>query len=154
MKNILFILLLIFIPITISQAQNTDRNFGIGVIIGEPTGISLAHWTSNSSSFSAGAAWSLNNNSRAESIQIHLDYLLHNFDIVSVNHGSIPLYIGLGVRMRFGENEKTGIRVPLGAAYHFENDPLEIFLEFVPIVDLNPDTGVSGNSGIGLRYYF
>lgn len=154
MKNLLFLLLLLIIPITAAQAQSTDRNFGAGVIIGEPTGLSLGYWTSNNRSFSAAAAWSFRNNQGGESIQVQLDYLFHNFDIVSVNQGSLPLYIGFGGRMRFGDNEKVGIRVPLGAAYHFQDHALEIFLEIVPTFDLVPNTGVSGNSGLGIRYYF
>ncbi|MEX0719555.1 MAG: DUF3996 domain-containing protein [Balneolaceae bacterium] len=155
MKNLLLLILLVIIPITFAQAQNTDKNFGLGVIIGEPTGLSLAYWTSNSRSFSAGAAWSLHDNSRGnESVQVHVDYLFHNFNIVSVERGSMPLYIGFGARLRLGDNEKAGIRIPLGAAYHFQNDPFEIFLEFVPIFDLTPSTGISGNSGLGIRYYF
>lgn len=154
MKNLLLLLLLILIPITMSQAQSSDRNFGAGVIIGEPTGLSLAYWTSGNRSFAAGTAWSFNNKHGSESIQIHLDYLFHNFDIVNVSSGSLPLYIGFGARIRFGHNDKAGIRIPFGAAYHFENHPVEIFLEIVPIIDLIPNSGVSGNSGLGFRYYF
>lgn len=146
--------MLIITPLTIAQAQNTDRDFGAGLIIGEPTGLSLAYWPSNTQAFAAGLAWSLKNNRDRESIQLHLDYLFHHFDIVSVNRGSLPLYFGIGARFRFGNNERAGVRIPLGAAYHFENDPIEIFLEFVPIIDLSPNTGVSGNSGLGFRYYF
>lgn len=154
MKNLLFLILLVIFSAAVSQAQNVDRKFGAGLVIGEPTGLSFAYWTSDIRSFSAGAAWSVRGNRGNESFQIHVDYLFHHFDIVNVNRGSMPLYIGVGGRLRFGDNEKAGIRIPLGAAYHFQNDPLEIFLEFVPIVDLVPDTGISGNSGLGFRYYF
>lgn len=154
MKNFLFLILLVIIPVAVSQAQNADRNFGAGVVIGEPTGISFAYWTSDIRSFSAGVAWSVHDNRGNESLQIHVDYLFHHFDIVDVNRGSMPLYIGVGGRLRFGDNENAGIRIPLGAAYHFQNNPLEIFLEFVPVIDLVPGTGISGNSGLGFRYYF
>lgn len=154
MKNFLFLVLLVIIPVAVSQAQNADRNFGAGVVIGEPTGLSFAYWTSDIRSFSAGAAWSVRDDRRNESLQIHVDYLFHHFDVVNINRGSMPLYIGLGGVLRFGDNENAGIRIPFGAAYHFQNDPLEIFLEFAPVIDLVPDTGISGNSGLGFRYYF
>lgn len=151
MKKNLYTLLFIMLISLTANAQSTDNNIGLGVIIGEPTGISLAYWTSDSRSFSAGAAWSFGDKGN---MHFHLDYLFHHFDIISINRGSLPLYFGLGGRLRIGDNEKVGVRLPLGAAYHFDNHPIEIFLEIVPIMDLIGDRGFSGNSGLGIRYYF
>lgn len=145
----LFILLLLSAPL--SQAQNLDRNFGIGAILGEPTGVSIGYWTSNDRSFSGAAAWSFGGE---ESMHLHLDYLFHNFGIINVNSGSMPLYFGLGGKVKLQDDANVGLRIPLGVAYHFENEPVELFLEIVPILDLVPDTDFEGNSGIGIRYYF
>ncbi len=151
MKKLFLLIILTFTLASATVAQNTDRNRGLGAILGDPTGISAAYWTSGSNSFSAGAAWHFVNN---PSLHIHIDYLFYRFDIIEVNKGSLPLYFGLGGRVRFDNEDKFGVRFPLGVAYHFANDPLEIFLEVVPVLDLVPGTGISGNSGIGIRYYF
>ena len=153
MKSLRILLLLFILTITAvaSQAQNLQQNKGIGVILGEPTGISLGYWVSEARSFAAGTAWSFEGN---ENLHIHLDYLFHQFPIVDVERGSLPLYFGLGGRLRFGDNETLGVRFPLGAAYHLEDHPIEFFLEVVPILGLVPDTRFTGNSGLGMRFYF
>ncbi|MDG5766689.1 hypothetical protein QA596_04355 [Balneolales bacterium ANBcel1] len=151
MKQILFVVVLALATAGISSAQQTDRNFGLGVIVGEPTGISVGYWTADSRSFSGGAAWSFDGSA---SMHLHLDYLIHRFDIISVNRGAMPLYFGLGGRLRFGDDDHFGVRIPLGVAYHLENAPFEFFLEIVPVMDLVPSTDLSGNSGLGVRVYF
>ncbi len=151
MKKILLLLIItVFIAVS-ANAQGTQGSKGLGAIIGDPTGVSAALWTSSSNAFSAGAAWYLVDDS---SLHLHVDYLFYRFDILDVTKGDLPVYFGLGGRVRFDNEDKFGVRFPLGIAYHFENDPLELFLEIVPVLDLIPGTGITGNSGIGIRYYF
>lgn len=128
-------------------------NFGLGVILGEPTGISGKLWISGKSAVDGAAAWSLGNN---EALHLHADYLLHNFTLIEVDKGRLPFYYGIGGRIRFADNgdDYIGVRVPLGLAYLFEGAPLDIFLEVVPILDLAPDTDFDLNAAIGIRYFF
>ena len=49
--------LLILLFILTSRAFSQSSGFGIGVIIGEPTGISLKHWMSQTTALDAGVAW-------------------------------------------------------------------------------------------------
>jgi hypothetical protein len=55
--------------------------FGIGVILGEPTGLSAKYWISPYCAIDGALAWSLDKKSR---VQIHSDYLWHNYRIISV----------------------------------------------------------------------
>lgn len=151
MKKTITLLAVIFLPALLAEAQNTERNKGLGAMLGDPTGVSLSYWTSNSNAFSAGAAWHFVNN---PSMHLHVDYLFYRFDIIQPNQGALPLYFGVGGRIRFDNEDTFGVRFPLGIAYHFQNDPLELFLEIVPVLDLVPGTGVNGNSSIGIQYYF
>lgn len=151
MKKIFGLLILTFFFAVSAEAQGTQRNKGLGAIIGDPTGVSASLWTSSSNAFSAGAAWHFVGDS---SLHLHVDYLFYRFDIIDVTKGDLPLYFGVGGRVRFDNEDKFGVRFPLGIAYHFENDPLELFLEIAPVLDLVPGTGLTGNSGIGIRYYF
>jgi len=137
-----------------AHAQDRDGgNFGIGVILGEPTGITPKVWVSNSTAFAAGVAWSFSGNN---TMHMHLDYQLHNFQVIQVEQGSMSLYYGLGGRMLFRENrdDKVGLRLPLGINYLFSGAPVEAFLEVAPVLDLAPSTDFSANGGIGIRYYF
>ena len=132
-----------------AKAQNSG--LGLGVLIGEPTGISAKLWLKGPSAVDAAAAWSTRGDN---SLHLHVDYLHHFFGLFPVPQGKLPLYVGGGGRVRFADNSKFGVRVPVGLAYLFPTIPVDIFLEIAPIVDLAPDTGFDINGGIGARYYF
>ncbi|MDI6400471.1 hypothetical protein QLX67_00555 [Balneolaceae bacterium ANBcel3] len=145
-----FLFLFIFTLGTV-ESYASDQNKGVGVLIGDPTGISFALRTQTDRAFAGGLAWSFRGHS---TMHFHLDYLFYHHGIIPVEKGSLPLYYGLGGRLRFGDTDKLGIRIPLGIAYQFENDPIELFFEIVPILELVPGTALSGNAAIGIRYYF
>ncbi|MBO6522618.1 MAG: hypothetical protein JJ971_02225 [Balneolaceae bacterium] len=155
-KTLLYTTVLAFFAITLSintQAQTkADRGqSALGIMIGDPTGVSFKHWTSSNTAFDAGAAWSLENN---DAISLHGDYLWHSY--FDVDKGNFAFYYGIGARALFIENadSRIGARVPLGFNYLFEDAPLDLFVEIAPIVDLVPDTDLNGDGAIGLRYYF
>ena len=147
------VILLAFSPVLTSEAgaQPHDRTTGIGVVIGEPSGLTAKLWLTQRDAVSGGAAWSFRGNT---TVHLHADYIRHNFEAIHVNRGSMAFYYGVGGRLLLGNDDRIGVRIPLGLSYFFENDPLEIFLEVAPILDLAPATEFTGNSGLGLRYYF
>ncbi|MFW6347499.1 MAG: hypothetical protein ACOC2C_02665 [Cyclonatronaceae bacterium] len=149
----LFLAGLLFSTAEQTQAQRADGNFGLGVIAGEPTGLSAKLWTGNQNAFAAGVAWSFSGDSQ---LHLHTDYLFHNFNLIRVEQGSMALHYGVGGRLQLQEDDdsKLGVRFPVGLSYFLANNPLEIFVEVVPVLDLTPDTEFSGNGGLGVRYYF
>ncbi len=142
-----------FIPVQTAEAQRNSGDFGIGIILGEPTGITPKLWTGANSAIAGAVSWSF---SKDASIHLHADYQIHNFSLINVEQGSMSFYYGIGGRLlaRDNRDSKLGARFPLGLNYLFANDPLEIFMEIVPILDLAPDTTFTGNGGLGIRYYF
>jgi hypothetical protein len=68
--------------------------------------------------------------------------------------GRLPLYFGIGARLKLGDPTRFGVRIPVGVSYIFEEASLDIFFELVPIFDLAPDTDFKVGWGIGIRYYF
>jgi hypothetical protein len=148
-KFVLIVPVLLFVLCGSSLAQ--DRGFGLGVILGEPTGINFKAWTGYKTAFVGAAAWSFG---RQDSLHVHLDYAVHNFRLLELKNGHLPVYYGIGARIKTGNEVRFGVRVPLGINYMFENAPLDIFLEFAPIFDLTPKTDLFFNGGIGIRYYF
>ena len=128
-------------------------NFGIGVIFGEPTGLTAKMWTTENTGFDLGVAWSWSGNGH---FHIYGDYLFHNFSLFDVSKGTLPVYIGLGARMLFREDkdDKIGIRFPIGIEYYFDEWPVAVFGEVVPILDLAPSTTGDVSGGIGVRFYF
>ncbi|MFQ5608329.1 MAG: hypothetical protein ACE5GA_10310 [Candidatus Zixiibacteriota bacterium] len=83
-----------------------------------------------------------------------MDYLVHDFKSLSVKRGSLPLYYGIGGRIRFENDTRIGVRAPVGVAYLFANSPLDLFAEIAPVLDLAPSTVIKFNAAIGIRYFF
>jgi len=140
----------------LSANAYAKRDFGVGVIVGEPTGLSLKYWLDEDRAIDGAAAWSF---SGGDSFQLHADYLFHRFDILNPGEltGKTGLYYGLGARVKDKDKHDDtlfGIRIPLGITYLFADSPFDLFAEIVPIVDLAPDVDVRINAAIGFRFYF
>jgi hypothetical protein len=130
---------------------DSKHNFGLGIILGEPTGLSAKGWISQTVAIDGGAAWSFTSGSY---LQVHGDLLLHNFHLFEVDTGKMSFFYGVGGRIRFDTDTTVSLRVPVGITYEFEKTPIELFLEVAPMLNLTPATEVDVAGGIGFRYYF
>lgn len=129
------------------QAQ--DSGLGIGVMLGEPTGLSAKIWTTRQMALDAGLAWSFSGNGY---LRIHSDLLWHR-EVFEVDAGRLPVYYGIGAKLLLASDLGFGIRVPVGIAYYFDEVPVDIFLELVPGLDLIPGTALDLDLAIGARYF-
>ncbi len=139
---------------TVVQAQaggNNGGNLGLGVMLGEPTGISLKSWNNSRSAFDLGVAWSFAGSD--DDIYLHADYLLHSW-IDDVDQGDLAFYYGIGGRMIFSDDPTAGVRIPFGLNYVIQDAPVDVFVEVVPVLNLTPNTDFDGNGALGIRYYF
>lgn len=128
-----------------------DKGFGLGIILGEPTGLSLKNWVGSKTALDFAVAWSFVN---SDSLHLHADYLIHNFGLFKVKKGTLILYYGIGGRVKTEKKSRVGVRIPIGINYILEKAPLDIFLELAPLFDLIPNTDFGITGGIGIRYYF
>ncbi|WP_246043178.1 hypothetical protein [Fodinibius saliphilus] len=136
---------------TISNAQDANKDLGVGFIIGEPTGLSLKSWTGGGNAIDAGLAWSFG---RYDAINIHADYLWHNYETFNkVDSGSLPLYYGIGGRLVLGDSSFIGARLPIGLNYLLEDSPVGFFFEVAPIINIAPATSFDVDGGLGVRFY-
>lgn len=135
----------------VGPAAGQGTGFGAGVIVGEPTGISLKNWLGRTTAFDIGVAWSFSNE---DAVHIHADYLVHKFGVFKVEKGEMPLYFGIGGRIKFEDDVKVGVRIPIGTDYFFVEAPIDLFFEVVPLLELAPDTDLDVNAGLGIRYFF
>ena len=87
---------------------------------------------------------------------IWADYLRHYRSLITVDKGELPFYLGIGGRLKLQESneDKFGIRFPVGLAYEFATVPVDVFLEVVPIWDVALSYDFDLEGGIGLRFYF
>ncbi len=137
-----------FTAVDHSQAQNRPGNTELGIILGEPTGISFKSWQSGTSAFDLAVAWSFGRNG---AIYLHGNYLKHHAQ--SVNRGSLYLYYGLGARTILQDDPRFGARIPLGLQYIIPNSRLTFFFEVSPVLDLVPATKFGVGGGVGIRYF-
>jgi hypothetical protein len=150
MRRITLILLLFCLLPPFTASAETEA-FGIGVLLGEPTGLSAKVRLGETSAIDAAAAWSFLDEG---SFYFHADYLFHFTDVFSVDPGELPLYVGAGGKIALREDPFLGVRIPVGIAYEFETVPLDVFFEVAPGVGLIPETSADFGGGIGIRYYF
>lgn len=142
-----------------AQPDMGRRGFGLGIILGEPTGISVKKWIDKDSAIDGAAAWAF---SGSGSFQVHADYLQHVYNLIDTSaiDGRLPFYYGLGGRVKFHDEHdgmrKTwvGLRIPLGLTYLPDHQPFDVFFELVPVLDLSPSTDFSLTAAIGGRFYF
>jgi hypothetical protein len=152
-----FGIVVLLVGLTTGVAEAQSRGFGLGLIIGEPTGVSAKLWQSRTTALDFAAAWSFTDEA---AFHLHADYLFHNFKLIHVDRGQLPVYYGIGLRVKLSDEEKhddtsLGLRIPVGLDYLFAaGTPLDVFIEVVPILDLVPNTDVTLNASLGLRYWF
>lgn len=132
-------------------AEPAGEGFGIGVIVGEPTGISFKNWLTAATAVDGGAAWSFEGK---DAFHLHADYLFHNDKLAKVDQGKMLFYYGIGGRLKLQDDSRLGVRIPFGVAYLLESAPFDFFLEIVPIMDLIPETELEFNGGFGVRIFF
>jgi hypothetical protein len=150
-RNILFTLVLGLMMIITKPVTAQDHGFGMGLILGEPTGLSAKLWTSGDNAFDFAAAWSFKGDGN---LLLQADYVWHFFNLMPVPSGKLPLYIGIGGRVVLADDPSFGVRIPIGIDYMFADAPIDVFLELVPILDLSPETDFGVGGGLGIRYWF
>lgn len=151
------VLLIFFGFQTWAQAQ---EKFGIGIVLGDPSGIT-AKMHLNRGYLDGVFAYS---SGPAKTYYLSSCYLLEKPKINSVDGHALDLYYGIGVRIyeadydrdRFSRDRRTyiGPKIPLGILTKFKDPSVEVYGEIAFIMDLVPSTGGDIDAGIGARYWF
>ena len=152
-NHILAVCFLTLVSFGNAAAGSNSSGFGLGIMLGEPSGLSGKLWSGEKTAFDFGLAWSTSKNT---GVAVHADYIWHNVDMINVDKGALPFYYGIGVRYRSRDDndDNIGVRIPLGLDYLFAQSAFDVFFEIVPILDLAPDTDFEINVAIGGRYFF
>jgi hypothetical protein len=144
-----------------AAGASSRAGFGLGVILGEPTGASMKLFFDEHSALQIHAAWDFTD----AGIAVIVDYLYH-FDPIALESAvlALPLYIGGGLkfvqrpsttrRVTDGSKFQFGLRLPIGIACAFKKFPLELFLEVAPGLRLISATDFDIDGGVGVRWYF
>ena len=130
-------------------AQNAG-DLGAGIALGSQTGPTAKYWLKGNQAIDAGLGF--NNN-----LTLYGDYLWHSWRVFpQPAEGKIPAYLGVGAQLGGSSrhDNNAGIRGVAGVAYWLPRNPLEIFLEIVPVIHFSDNGGTDIDANIGLRYYF
>ena len=139
--------------------QNTyaqNKKFGLGVIVGEPTGISAKYWTSRQNAFDFGLGWSIGGDRISDyDGNYNGNTRVHFFDAFKTSE-TLPLYYGIGWRFNTGAgyDNSFAVRGVIGISWFPNDTPLDVFAEFVPSLELFESTGFGIDAGAGVRFYF
>lgn len=155
-------LLAAMFPVLVTTTAYARNDLGVGIIVGEPTGVSVKKWVDSRHAVDAAVAWSFSDN---ESFQFQADYLIHNYDLFRQPgvRGQLPFYFGIGGRFKLrnsdgggrnNDHDLAGIRIPFGVSYLFPHAPFDVFGEVVPILDVAPGTHFTIDAAVGARFYF
>jgi hypothetical protein len=142
----------------------TGGDFGIGISLFGPTGITVKKYTTGENAWDAALGWDIDDH-----LYVHSDYLWHKKNAFQEKTAAMHVHYGIGGRFilidRDDNNDKKGnddddedaiigVRVPLGLDFTFANFPIEFFAELALTLDIVPDTDADLGIAIGGRYFF
>ncbi|MFP4370371.1 MAG: hypothetical protein ACLFR2_12400 [Candidatus Kapaibacterium sp.] len=162
MKKYLVVALLMILSAP-AYANVDGKDFGFGIVLGDPTGITLKHWLNNENAmnFTVGSSY-------YGSLRLGVDYLWH---FNAFNTDLFNLHAGIGGVLGIGDNDNwftsrerskwntfdddfgLGARATFGGNFVPRRVPLEIFLELGVIVGVVPGFGTGAEGAVGIRFY-
>ena len=101
---------------------------GAGVILGQPTGLTLESRLSRSSSVDLAVGLNTFHRHHDDNGYAHLEYIVRFLSLSHSRRVSIPLYLGIGAFVSEHGDLHAGARVPLGLSFEFRA-PIQFFLE-------------------------
>ncbi len=152
---------------TKARRFEANKGFGLGLMLGAPSGLSGKYYYAADKAFDFGLG-AIGYYRGRDGLHIHFDHLWHPLSFASTPAFELPLYIGVGARLFNFDDDRVedefdgtavGVRVPVGVAFDFNNQPLDIFIEFVPVLDFinyrnDDDVDFDINVAVGIRYFF
>lgn len=164
-------------PTRRASTFTANKTFGLGIMLGAPTGLSGKYFVGRSTAIDFGIGGNGYGYGRGRSgLHLHADYLWHPVVLASPPEFELPLYVGIGGRFfsydwAHGDHYHTGaavgVRAPIGISFDLNRTPLDIFVELALVGDLliDRDDRVDGfdhndgfyfdvNAAVGIRYYF
>ena len=149
MKRVILILCAVFLSI---NAFTQKGDFGMGIILGNPTSVSVKLWTGKVTAIDASLGYRYGS---ANHLYLNTDFLFHLWAIEK-EEGTIKVYLGAGAGLGFVSDLSFSIRAPGGAALFLDNIPLELFAELVPTLQVFGEGNIRlrMEGYLGARWYF
>jgi len=161
-----------------AAAEAPARPFGLGLVVGEPTGLTAKLYLSQPFALQFGAGF-IDHFNGQDGFHLNVDAIWHPAMVARGSTFTMPFYIGVGGRLLdhsydyfvndvhyVDHDTHLGVRMPLGLLVDFSRVPLDLYFEVAFVVDLVYFDESYGpyhdayrdrfdlNGGVGLRYYF
>jgi len=146
-KNIFLCFLIAIVGCTAPVFGQT-KEYGLGLVINEPTGLTGKVWLSRRAALDAAVGWSAK---RGHFLHIHVDYLFYRYSFHSDSRVDFSFYVGAGGKIIFQDNDNAWVRFPLGVDFLAKTCPLNIFFEVIPTSNFSR---LDLLGAIGIRYTF
>ena len=138
-----------------------NKTFGIGLIIGEPIGLTAKYYFNQSTALDF-AFGEYDRFREDDDLGVHMDVLWHPLSLVTADPFVVPLYFGLGLRVVDDDDPgdddlDAAIRAPVGVSLDFNRVPIDVFFELailIEVVNDDNDDEVDLDAALGVRYYF
>ena len=142
------------------SAGRDKGTFGLGLILGEPTGLSAKLYLKDDQAIQGAVGFAF----VGGGLHVHADYVWHPYILQDRELFVLPVYIGPGVRVidyrdgRDGDSLAIGARVVGGILFDFKQIPLDAFVEVAGVLEYEfadgEGLGLALNAGAGARFYF
>ncbi len=141
--------------IATSSVKAQNEGFALGAQLFSPTGITAKATISESAAITGVLGFNFNEFNNNVSLQANL-ILNPKKDTFDIESGLLRPYYGIGVNLIIPEFGDTGIgiRLPLGIEYALQDQPLELYMDMAPTINIEPNSAFFLSSSMGVRYFF
>lgn len=140
-----------FISLSFADDYTITKKFGLGVMLGEPSGISGKYYLNETNAIDFGLGYSIATEGK---LNIHIDYLHHKEGVFNTDQRLI-LHYGFGAKIKtYSGDDAFGVRGVVGITWTQDDLPFDAFIEIAPVFILLPSTELELDASIGARFYF
>jgi hypothetical protein len=164
-KALLVVAVLLLLPAAAHAQGPNGRPFGLGLALGEPTGISGKYWFNEKNAVDMAIGYGYFPH---EGGALFADYLYHIYTIANTSKFDFEFYLGFGGKLGFWHHHVDrpdphddrgfgiGVRIPFGLTMVFDQAPFDIFLELTPsMAFISPEPFYFDfDAALGGRFYF
>jgi hypothetical protein len=147
--------LISFLILSVSVAKAED--FAVGIVLGDPTGLSGKVKMDGAHSVDGALAYSSGKHSGTH---FHADYLWDRARSWETDKGPLYMFYGIGGRLNsYNDNDhrsqvSLGPRGSIGLNFDIHNPNLELFGELAMILEVTPSITADIDAGVGVRIRF
>jgi hypothetical protein len=144
-------LVLLLALVSSAPARADNGSFGLGLIAGQPTGITGAFDLSDHTAIDAALGLAIFD---GRDFYLHVEFLYTLPTLVNGSDVDLSAYLGIGGWFVAAGDAVIGARAPFGLSLDFDNAPIQIFAELSVLLAIAPGTDGAIRGAAGFRYYF